>query len=67
LGEEVALKYEPIKHRSLVVTGWIAWARRDFKASLAELDAGKLMGGFLIFPVCLGIAYEIGKALGMAN
>ena len=45
---------------------FLAWAWKDFRKDLERLDAGKLMGGLIIYPVFLGIAYEIGSALAPA-
>ena len=43
------------------------WACRDLRSDWSQLEAAKVMGGLLIYPVFLGVAYELFRWLGLQH
>ena len=53
--------------RSRTTQNWLALAWNDLRDDWKRLEGAKVMGGLLIFPVALGIAWTALHALGLAH
>ena len=60
------MKHEPVAGRRRF-RAFLIWCWQDLRDDWNRLEAAKVMCGILIFPICLGIVYEIGKAIGLSH